>query len=220
MEIKFNTQVTVFDAPTTGFYTVRIPDMDNFMTVRGPNGIAVANQLTALFPTYQFVYEKDKSYVYDAAAERLVKDREASAKALFDSGTILLEQTLQGIRREINIALDEDKEPDYRAHIDTLARAFGEADRYFWILENRSGRARVAAPAPTPKTNPSRSPKSEYDYDGDRWDPKKWKHYKDIIANGFTKEPLPFGVGYGYVTDMKDIDKVLKQIEEAFAKKP
>jgi hypothetical protein len=64
MEVKSNfRQVTVYDAPTKGHYTVMMPQAEGPITVSGATGIAVAKQLGSLFPEYQFIYEKDSSYM-------------------------------------------------------------------------------------------------------------------------------------------------------------
>lgn len=225
MEVKSSVrQVTVFDAPTAGSFTVKMPDAEGFMTVSGPTGYVVAKQLKGLFPDYEFIYEKDASYIWDTSVDRLVRDKVASKAALFNAGTALLEQTLHQIRREINIALDENREPDYQAYIDRITSAFGTADRYFWILEGRlaapnTTNAKPVGPAPSvrppvwPKPSSEYSkPSSDYNEDAD-WTSK---YYKDIIAKGLTKHTLPFGVAYSFDGDINNIEKLTKELEGIF----
>lgn len=218
MEVKSSVrQVTVFDAPTAGSFTVKMPDAEGFMTVSGPTGYVVAKQLKGLFPDYEFIYEKDASYIWDTETDRLVRDKVASKTALFDAGTALLEQTLHQIRREINIALDENRQPDYQAYIDRITSAFGTADKYFWILEGRLAAPKTATAkpvGPAPKVRPPQWPKPSSDYDADAdW---KSKYYKDILAKGLTKHTLPFGVGYSFDGDINDIEKLTKELEAIF----
>ena len=217
MEVKSSVrQVTVFDAPTAGSFTVKMPDAEGFMTVSGPTGYVVAKQLKGLFPNYEFIYEKDASYIWDTEVDRLVRDKVASKTALFNAGTALLEQTLHQIRREINIALDENREPDYQTYIDRIASAFGTADKYFWILEGRLATSKATAkPAgPTPSVRPPQWTKPSSDYDGDA----DWtsKYRKDIIAKGLTKHNLPFGVAYSFDGDINNIEKLTKELEGIF----
>jgi hypothetical protein len=219
MEVKSTRQVTVYDAPTRGSYTLLMPHAQEPMTVSAPTGYVAAKQLASLFPDCEFIYEKDSSYVWDSSLDRLVRDKIASNAALFNAGTALLEQTLHNIRREINVALDENRQPDYVAYIDRIASAFNTADRYFWILEGRQSKPKATVPpqktaAPAPKVRSPEWPKRSSDYDGDA----DWtsKYYKDIIAKGLTKHTLPFGVGYSFDGDINDIEKLTKELEALF----
>ena len=95
MEAKSNLrQVTVYDALSAGNYNVMMPKAEGPITVSGVNGVAVAKQLASLFPEYEFIYEKDRSYIYDAKVDRLVRDKEASDLALVSNGVTLLELSL------------------------------------------------------------------------------------------------------------------------------
>ena len=202
MEVKSTRQVTVYDAPTAGCYTVLMPYAQEPMTVSAPSGYVAVKQLGSLFPDCEFIYAKDASYIWDTDADRLVRDKVASDAALYNAGTALLEQAIHVSRREINSALDESRKPDYFACIQRIIAAFNTADKYFWILEGRQDKPK-ASPAKSPDlklnvrppqwTKPSSEyPKPSSDYDGDA----DWtsKYYKDIIAKGLTKHTLPFGV--------------------------
>ena len=220
MEVKSTVrQVTVYDTPTPGSYTLLMPHAQEPITVSAPSGYLAAKQLASLFPDCEFIYEKDSSYVWDSSLDRLVHDKIASNAALFNAGTALLEQTLHNIRREINVALDENRQPDYVACIDRIASAFNTADRYFWILEGRQSKPKATVPpqktaAPAPKVRPPEWPKPSSDYDADA----DWtsKHRKDIIGKGLTKHTLPFGVGYSFDGDINDIEKLTKELEGIF----
>lgn len=219
MEVKSTRQVTVYDAPTRGCYTLLMPHAQEPMTVSAPSGYVAAKQLTSLFPDCEFIYEKDGSYIWDSKADRLVRDRDASAAALYNAGTALLQQAIFTNGREIDKALDENREPDYLAAIDQIVSAFSTADKYFWILEGRQGKPKTTVPppktaAPAPKVRPPQWPKPSSDYDADA----DWtsKYYKDIIAKGLTKHTLPFGVGYSFDGDINDIEKLTKELEAIF----
>lgn len=218
MESKSNfRQLTVYDAPTKGYYTVDLPEAEGPVTVAGFNGIAVAKQLSTLFPGYQFIYEKDSAYIYDAKVDRLVRDREASQHALISNGLALLEETCYQIRRELTLAEDEKRTPEYTELTTKLVSAFNSADKYFWILESREGKPKAApakSPDPKLKLRPPVWPKPSSDYDGDA----DWtsKYHKDIIAKGLTKHTLPFGVGYSFDGDINDIEKLTKELEGIF----
>ena len=225
MEVKSTVrQVTVYDAPTAGLYTLLMPHTQEPMTVSAPTGYVAAKQLASLFPDCEFVYEKDGSYVWDSSADRLVRDKVASSLALYTAGTVLLEQAIFANRREMDKAADENRQPDYVACIDRIASAFSTADRYFWILEDRQGKPKAPhTKSPESKLNvrppqwskPSSDyPKPSADSDGD----SDWtsKYYKDIIAKGLTKHRLPFGVGYSFDGDINDIQKLTKELEGIF----
>ena len=212
-------QVTVYDAPTRGCYTLLMPHAQEPMTVSAPSGYVAAKQLAGLFPDCEFIYAKDPSYIWDTEADRLVRDKVASDAALYNVGTALLEQALHASRREINSALDESRQPDYLACIERIVSAFSQADKYFWTLEGRQGKPKATipppkTPAPEYKVRPPQWPKPSSDYDADA----DWtsKHYKDIIAKGLTKHTLPFGVGYSFDGDINDIEKLTKELEAIF----
>lgn len=216
MEVKSNLrQIVVYNAPTPCYYTVNIPGAEGPITVAGNSGPTVANSLKGLFPDFDFIYEKDPSYIYDVKKECLVHERQADDRALIDAALVRLEQTLYEARRKIIQADDEGREPVYNTIIADVAAAFNAADRYFWLYE-----VKHKAEAARAKARPLDWKKTSSDYDGDKSvaddkDYADWLHkYKPVMKD------LPFGVGYGYVTDMKDINKVLKEIEKAFYKKP
>ena len=214
-------QITVYDAPTQGYYTVDLPEAEGPITVAGTNGIAVAKQLSTLFPGYQFIYEKDTAYVYDAKVDRLVRDREASQHALISNGLGLLEEACYQVRRELNTAEDEGRIPQYTDLVAKILSAFNAADRYFWILEGRY---------PQTKSQKTKSPffdlrppvwtKTSSDYDGDDSKATDRITDKNIIGkqkiNGVTSYKLPFGVGYAFDGDINDIEKLTKELETLF----
>lgn len=219
MEVKSTRQVTVYDTPTRGSYSLLMPHAQEPITVSAPSGYVAAKQLASLFPDCEFIYEKDSSYVWDSNSDRLVRDKLASNAALYNAGGTLLEQAMFANRADINRALDENREPDYVACIERIVSAFSTADKYFWILEGRQGKPKATVPppktpAPAPKVRPPQWPKSSSDYDGDA----DWtsKYYKDIIAKGLTKHTLPFGVGYSFDGDINDIEKLTKELEAIF----
>ena len=217
MEAKSTRQVTVYDTPTRGCYTLLMPHAQEPITVSAPTGYLAAKQLASLFPDCEFIYEKDNSYIWDSKADRLVRDRDASAAALYNAGTALLDATIHRNRKEINCALDENREPDYLAAIQEIVSAFSTADKYFWILEGRQNKPKISlqkTPSSSSKVRPPEWPKSSSDCDGDSdW---KSKYYKDIMANGLTKHNLPFGVGYSFDGNIKDIDSLTKELEAIF----
>ena len=220
MESKSTTrQVTVYDTPTPGSYTLLMPYAQEPITVSAPSGYVAAKQLAGLFPDYEFIYEKDSSYVWDSKADRLVRDRDASPAALYHTGIALLQQAIFTNGKEIDKALDENRQPDYLAAIDQIISAFSAADKYFWILEGRQGKPKATVPppktpAPAPKVRPPQYPKPPSDYNADAdW---KSKYYKDILAKGLTKHTLPFGVGYSFDGDINDIEKLTKELEAIF----
>jgi len=218
MEVKSNfRQVTVYDAPTKGHYTVMMPQAEGPITVSGANGIAVAKQLGSLFPEYEFIYEKDRSYIYDAKVDRLVRDKEASDLALVSNGVSLLETACYAVRRELTIAADENRTPNYVDLIDKIISAFNEADRYFMIAETKADKPKVKKGySPFADLRPPVWPKGSSDYDGDDskiTDKNIWGNQK---LNGVTSYKLPFGVGYAFDGDIKDIEKLTKELETLF----
>ena len=228
MDTKVTTQVIIYDGPTHGSYSLTLPHQAEAMIVSGSSGTAVAKQLATLWPEFSFVYDRDPSLVWDTKLDRFVRDRDASVPALFDAGTTFLERTLYSARKEINKALDEGREPDYATHISEIVRAFAYADRYFWIAETRAKAESVKKPASKLNVRPPNFNKTSADTDGDYPGQDKTPrdaYHKDIWGNKdiwtkmFTEGQLPFGVGYGYITDEKDIDKLLKQIEGILGKK-
>ena len=220
MEVKSTVrQVTVYDTPTPGSYTLLMPHAQEPMTVSAPSGYVAAKQLASLFPDCEFIYAKDPSYIWDTEADRLVRDKVASNAALYSTAIAFLQQAIFTNGKEIDKALDDNRQPDYLAAIDQIVSAFSTADKYFWILEGRKGKPKATVPppktpAPAPKVRPPEWPKPSSDYDGDA----DWtsKYYKDIIAKGLTKHTLPFGVGYSFDGDIKDIDKLTKELEAIF----
>lgn len=220
MEVKSTVrQVTVYDTPTPGSYTLLMPHAQEPITVSAPSGYLAAKQLASLFPDCEFIYEKDGSYIWDSKADRLVRDRDASAAALYNAGIALLQQAIFTNGKEIDKALDDNRQPDYLAAIQEIVNAFSTADKYFWILEGRQGKPKATVapqktPVSAPKVRPPQWPKTSFDYDGDR----DWtsKHHKDIIGKGLTKHTLPFGVGYSFDGDINDIEKLTKELEGIF----
>jgi len=218
MEVKSNfRQLTVYDAPTKGYYTVDLPEAEGPVTVAGTNGIAVAKQLSTLFPDYQFIYEKDSAYMYDSKVDRLVRTHEASEQALFSTGLTMLETTCYQIRRELDIAADENRTPQYSELVAKIVSAFNTADKYFWILEDRERKPK--APAAKSAFPGLRSPvwtKGSSDYDGDDskiTDKNIWGNQK---LKGVTSYKLPFGVGYAFDGDINDIEKLTRELETVF----
>ncbi|NDB81880.1 MAG: hypothetical protein EB127_03905 [Alphaproteobacteria bacterium] len=222
METKSNyRQVTVFDATTKGHYTVMMPQAEGPITVSGANGVAVAKQLGSLFPEYEFIYEKDRSYIYDAKVDRLVRDKEASDLALVSNGVALLETACYAVRRELTIAADENRTPDYVDLIGKILSAFNEADRYFVIAETKEAKARVKKTySPFSDLRPPVWSKGSSDYDGDDSKATDKITDKNIWGNqklkGVTSYKLPFGVGYAFDGDINDIEKLTKELEVLF----
>lgn len=216
MEVKSNLrQIIVYNAPTSGYYTVDMPGAEGPITVAGNSGVLVANSLKGFFPDFEFVYENDPSYIYDARKGYRVHERQADDRALIDAALVRLEHTLYEARRKIIQADDEGREPVYNTIIAEVAAAFDAADRYFWRYE-----VKHKAEAAKAKAHPLNSKKTSSDYDGDESSIND-KEYADWLRKYKpAMKDLPFGVGYGYITDMKDINKVLKEIEKAFNKKP
>lgn len=218
METKSNyRQITVFDTVTAGHYSVMMPQAEGPITVSGANGIAVAKQLASLFPEYEFIYEKDRSYIYDAKVDRLVRDKEASELALVSNGVALLETACYAARRELTIAQDENRIPNYVDLIDKIISAFNEADRYFVIAEGKEANPKVKkAYSPFADLRPPVWPKGSSDYDGDNskiTDKNIWGNQK---LKGVTSYKLPFGVGYAFDGDINDIEKLTKELETVF----
>lgn len=218
METKSNyRQITVFDAVTAGHYSVMMPQAEGPITVSGANGIAVAKQLASLFPEYEFIYEKDRSYIYDAKVDRLVRDKEASELALVSNGVALLETACYAVRRELTIAADENRTPNYVDLISKILSAFNEADRYFMIAENKEDKAKAQkAKTMFSDLRPPAWPKGSSDYNGDDskiTDKNIWGNQK---LKGVTSYKLPFGVGYAFDGDINDIEKLTKEIETVF----
>jgi hypothetical protein len=218
MEVNTNfRQVTVYDAPTKGHYTVMMPQAEGPITVSGATGIAVAKQLGSLFPEYQFIYEKDSSYMYDSKVDRLVRTHEASEQALLSTGLTMLETTCYQIRRELDIAADEKRAPEYSELIAKIVSAFNTADKYFWIVEDRERKPKTQKAKSTfSDLRPPVWPKGSSDYDGDDskiTDKNIWGNQK---LKGFTATKLPFGVGYAFDGDINDIDKLTKELEAIF----
>ncbi len=218
MEVKSNfRQIIVFDAPTKGYYTADLPEAEGPVTVAGFNGISVAKQLTALFPQYQFIYQKDPSYVYDVKVDRAVQSRDASEHALISNGLAILETACHEVRRELILAEDEKRAPQYSELVAKIVSAFNTADKYFWIVEDRERKPK--APAAKSAFPGLRSPvwtKASSDYDGDDWkvtDKEIWGKQK---PKGVTSYNLPFGVGYAFDGDINDIDKLTKELEAIF----
>ena len=218
METKSNyRQITVFDTVTAGHYSVMMPQAEDPITVSGANGIAVAKQLASLFPEYEFIYEKDRSYIYDAKVGRLVRDKEASELALVSNGVGLLETVCHAARRELALAQDENRTPNYVDLIDKIISAFNEADRYFVIAEAKADKPKIKnSHSPFSDLRPPVWPKGSSDYDGDDskvTDKEIWGKQK---LKGVTSYKLPFGVGYAFDGDINDIEKLTKELETLF----
>jgi len=218
MEVKSNfRQLTVYDAPTKGYYTVDLPEAEGPVTVAGTNGIAVAKQLSTLFPDYQFIYEKDSAYIYDAKVDRLVPNRLASNHALISNGVALLEEACYQIRRELTLAEDEKRTPQYTELTAKLISAFNAADKYFWILEGRENQTKSQKiKTMFSDLRPPDWSKGSSDYDGDDskiTDKNIWGNQK---LKGVTSYKLPFGVGYAFDGDINDIEKLTRELETVF----
>jgi len=226
MEVKSNfRQIIVFDAPTKGYYTADLPEAEGPVTVAGFNGISVAKQLTALFPQYQFIYQKDPSYVYDVKVDRAVQSRDASEHALISNGLAILETACHEVRRELILAEDEKRAPQYSELVAKIVSAFNTADKYFWIVEDRERKPK--APAAKSAFPGLRSPiwtKQSSDYEGDKTNEMR---NKDVCCKqqdpcckqkptGWITTKLPFGVGYAFDGDINDIDKLTKELEAIF----
>jgi len=214
MEVKSNfRQIIVFDAPTKGYYTADLPEAEGPVTVAGFNGISVAKQLTALFPQYQFIYQKDPSYVYDVKVDRAVQSRDASEHALISNGLAILETACHEVRRELTLAEDEKRAPQYSELVAKIVSAFNTADKYFWIVEDRERKPKAQkAKSPFSDLRPPVWPKGSSDYDGDDskiTDKNIWGNQK---LKGVTSYKLPFGVGYAFDGDINDIDKLTKEL--------
>lgn len=214
MEVKSNfRQIIVFDAPAKGYYTADLPEAEGPVTVAGFNGISVAKQLTALFPQYQFIYQKDPSYVYDVKVDRAVQSRDASEHALISNGLAILETACHEVRRELILAEDEKRAPQYSELVAKIVSAFNAADKYFWIAEDRERKPKTQkAKSPFSDLRPPAWPKGSSDYDGDDskiTDKNIWGNQK---LKGVTSYKLPFGVGYAFDGDINDIDKLTKEL--------
>ena len=226
MEVKSTRQITVYDAPTRGCYTLLMPHAQEPMTVSAPSGYVAAKQLAGLFPDCEFIYAKDASYVWESSLDRFVRDKIASPAALYNTGIAFLQQAIFTNGKEIDKALDDNRQPDYLAAIDQIVSAFSTADKYFWILEGRQGKPKATVPpqktaAPATKVRSPEWPKPSADYpkpSSDYNEDTDWtsKYRKDILAKGLTKHTLPFGVGYSFDGDINDIEKLTKELEAIF----
>ncbi len=208
-------QIVIFDAPTKGCYIVHLPNTDRPMTVSGQHFATVLRELSSLFPEYHFVYEKDPSLIYDAKADRLLNFRDASKHALITSGIALLETACYEVRRELTLAEDEKRTPQYTELTAKIISAFMTADKYFWTLEG-ARRDKPKADLNKPAVRPPVWPKGSSDYDGDDskiTDKNIWGNQK---LKGVTSYKLPFGVGYAFDGDINDIDKLTKELEAIF----
>jgi hypothetical protein len=208
-------QIIIFDAPTVGSYTVHLPNTDRPMTVSGQHFATVLRELSSLFPEYHFVYEKDPSLIYDAKADRLLNFRDASKHALINNGIALLEAACYEARRELTLAEDEKRTPQYTDLTAKIISAFMTADKYFWILEG-ARRDKPKTDFNKPTVRPPVWPKGSSDYDGDDskiTDKNIWGNQK---LKGVTSYKLPFGVGYSFDGDINDIDKLTKELEAIF----
>jgi hypothetical protein len=208
-------QIIIYDAPTVGCYTVHLPNTDRPMTVSGQHFATVARELSSLFPEYHFVYEKDPSLIYDAKADRLLNFRDASKHALITSGIALLETACYEVRRELTLAEDEKRTPQYTDLTGKIISAFMTADKYFWTLEG-ARRDKPKIDLNKPAVRPPVWPKGSSDYDGDDskiTDKNIWGNQK---LKGVTSYKLPFGVGYAFDGDINDIDKLTKELEAIF----
>jgi hypothetical protein len=219
-------QIIIFDAPTVGSYTVHLPNTDRPMTVSGQHFATVLRELSSLFPEYHFVYEKDPSLIYDAKADRLLNFRDASKHALINNGIALLEAACYEARRELTLAEDEKRTPQYTDLTAKIISAFMTADKYFWILEGGRKDNSKAAPAKSgfSGVRPPVWTKQSSDYDGDKTNEMR---NKDVCCKqqdpcckqkptGWTTTKLPFGVGYAFDGDINDIDKLTKELEAIF----
>jgi hypothetical protein len=225
-------QIIIFDAPTKGCYIVHLPNTDRPMTVSGQNFATVTRELSSLFPEYYFVYEKNPSLIYDAKADCLVDFRDASKHALIMSGCALLETACYEVRRELTLAEDEQRIPQYTELTAKIISAFMTADKYFWTLEGaRKDKSKINLNKPATKSGfpglgirPPVWPKASSDYDGDNTNEMR---NKDVCCKqqdpcckqkptGWTTTKLPFGVGYAFDGDINDIDKLTKELEAIF----
>ena len=220
MESKSKVQITVYDAPKQpGYYTVVVPGREE-LTVAGANGIAVAKQLSTLFPDYQFIYEKDTSYIYDIKVDSLVPYRQASPHALLMNGIAKIETACYEARRELTLAEDEKRTPNYAALVGEIVSAFNSADKYFWIAENPTSAKKNRI---FDDLRPPSWTKKSSDTDGDYPYGKVPKDYdKNTMCNENSKKyttfKVPFGVGYAFDGDINDIEKLTKQLETIFSK--
>lgn len=232
MEVNVNVnnirpQIVIYDATTKGLYTLQLPNTDCPITVSGRSFVAVLKELSSLFPEYHFVYEKDPSLIYDAKADRLLDFRDASKSALINNGIALLEEACYQTRRELTLAQDEKRTPNYNDLTASIVSAFNTADKYFWILEQgrqSKPKATVPPPAPALKVRSPQWPKPSSDYDGDRANNLRNKDacckQQDPCCKqkpkGWTTTTLPFGVGYAFDGNINDIDKLTKELEAIF----
>jgi hypothetical protein len=208
-------QIVIFDAPTKGCYIVHLPNTDRPMTVSGQHFATVLRELSSLFPEYHFVYEKDPSLIYDPKADRLLNFRDASKHALITSGIALLETACYEVRRELTLAEDEKRTPQYTELTAKIISAFMTADKYFWTLEG-ARRDKPKTDLNKPAVRPPVWPKGSSDYDGDDskiTDKNIWGNQK---LKGVASYKLPFGVGYAFDGDINDIDKLTKELEAIF----
>jgi len=193
------------------------------MTVSGKHFATVLRELCSLFPEYHFVYEKDPSLIYDAKADRLLDFRDASKHALISNGIALLELACYEARRELTLAEDEKRTPQYTELTAKIISAFMTADKYFWILEG-GRKDKLNAQTPKPVVRPPVWPKASSDYDGDKTNEMR---NKDVCCKqqdpcckqkptGWIKTNLPFGIGYGFDGDINDINKLTKELEAIF----
>jgi hypothetical protein len=216
-------QIVIFDAPTKGCYVVHLPNTDRPMTVSGQHFATVLRELSSLFPEYHFVYEKDPSLIYDAKADRLLNFRDASKHALITSGIALLETACYEVRRELTLAADEKRTPQYTDLTGKIISAFMTADKYFWTLEG-ARRDKPKIDLNKPAVRPPMWTKQSSDYDGDKTNEMRNKNVcckqQDPCCKekptGFTATKLPFGVGYTFDGDINDIDKLTKELEAIF----
>jgi len=221
-------QIIIYDAPTVGCYIVHLPNTDRPMTVSGKHFATVLRELCSLFPEYHFVYEKDPSLIYDAKADRLLDFRDASKHALINNGIALLEAACYEARRELTLAEDDKRTPQYTDLTAKIISAFMTADKYFWILEGGRKDSSKTVPAKSGFSGlgirPPVWPKASSDYDGDKTNEMRNKDgcckQQDPCCKqkptGWTTTKLPFGVGYSFDGDINDIDKLTKELEAIF----
>jgi hypothetical protein len=218
-------QIIVYDAPSKGYYTVQLPNTDRPMTVSGQNFATVVRELSSLFPEYHFIYAKNPAYIYDAKTDCFTRAGDASGHALIGNGIALLETACYEVRRELTLAEDEKRAPQYSELTAKIVSAFNMADKYFWIVEDREHKPKTpAAKSSFPGLRPPVWPKPSSDYDGDNTNQirdkdlycKKQDPCCKQKPTGWTTTKLPFGVGYAFDGDINDIDKLTKELEAIF----